>query len=75
MNTNRSTPSLICHDYVGVLTASGWVISAIGYRRARRDYMRLARAKRVRWPTAVRRHGLKTLIPLTTVVALDVGAF
>jgi peptide/nickel transport system permease protein len=60
-----------------LLTASGW----IRYQRAstidviEADYMRLARAKGVRWPTVVRRHGLRNaLIPLVTVVAIDVGA-
>jgi len=62
---------------LGLLTASGW----IRYQRAstidvlEADYMRLARAKGVRWPTVIRRHGLRNaLIPLVTVMAIDVGA-
>ena len=62
---------------LALLYAAGW----IRYQRASMidvidaDYMRLARAKGIRWPTVVRRHGLRNaLIPLTTVVALDVGA-
>jgi glutathione transport system permease protein len=62
---------------LALLTTSGW----IRYQRASTidvldaDYMRLARAKGVRWPTVIRRHGLRNaLIPLTTVVAIDVGA-
>jgi peptide/nickel transport system permease protein len=60
-----------------LLTTSGW----IRYQRAstvdvlEADYMRLARAKGVRWPTVIRRHGLRNaLIPLVTIVAIDVGA-
>ncbi len=62
---------------LALLTTSGW----IRYQRAatidvlEADYMRLARAKGVRWPVVVRRHGLRNaLIPLTTIVAIDVGA-
>ena len=39
------------------------------------DYMRLARAKGLRYRTALVKHGLRNaLIPLTTVVALGVGS-
>lgn len=39
------------------------------------DYMRLARAKGLRWRRVLVRHGLRTaLIPLTTVVAVNFGA-
>ena len=39
------------------------------------DYIRLARAKGVRWRRVMVRHGLRTaLIPLTTQVALDTAA-
>jgi peptide/nickel transport system permease protein len=39
------------------------------------DYMRLARAKGVRNRTVIRRHGLRNaLIPLVTVMAIDIGA-
>lgn len=39
------------------------------------DYIRLARAKGVRWRRVLVRHGLRTaLIPLTTVVAISFGA-
>lgn len=62
---------------LALLTASGW----IRYQRASMidvmdaDYLRLARAKGVRSRTVIRRHGLRNaLIPLTTVVAIDVGA-
>ena len=62
---------------LALLTASGW----IRYQRASMidvldaDYLRLARAKGVRNRTVLRRHGLRNaLIPLTTVVAIDVGA-
>jgi len=62
---------------LALLTTSGW----IRYQRASTisvldaDYMRLARAKGVRWPTVIRRHGLRNaLIPLVTIVAIDVGA-
>ena len=62
---------------LALLTTSGW----IRYQRAAMievldaDYLRLARAKGVRWKTVVRRHGLRNaLIPLTTIVAIDVGA-
>jgi peptide/nickel transport system permease protein len=62
---------------LGLLTASGW----IRYQRASTidvldsDYMRLARAKGVRNRTVIRRHGLRNaLIPLVTVMAIDVGA-
>jgi peptide/nickel transport system permease protein len=81
------THSQILHDEIvhltlpvlslALLTTSGW----IRYQRAstievlEADYMRLARAKGVRWPTVIRRHGLRNaLIPLVTVVAIDVGA-
>jgi peptide/nickel transport system permease protein len=62
---------------LGLLTASGW----IRYQRASTidvldaDYMRLARAKGVRNRTVIRRHGLRNaLIPLVTVMAIDIGA-
>jgi peptide/nickel transport system permease protein len=62
---------------LGLLTASGW----IRYQRASvidvldADYMRLARAKGVRNRTVIRRHGLRNaLIPLVTVMAIDIGA-
>jgi peptide/nickel transport system permease protein len=62
---------------LGLLTASGW----IRYQRASMidvldaDYMRLARAKGVRSRTVIRRHGLRNaLIPLVTVMAIDIGA-
>ncbi|MGH8960122.1 MAG: ABC transporter permease [Jatrophihabitantaceae bacterium] len=62
---------------LGLLTASGW----IRYQRAstidvlEADYMRLARAKGVRNRTVIRRHGLRNaLIPLVTVMAIDIGA-
>ncbi|GAB2457374.1 ABC transporter permease [Jatrophihabitans fulvus] len=62
---------------LGLLTAAGW----IRYQRASTidvldaDYMRLARAKGVRNRTVIRRHGLRNaLIPLVTVMAIDVGA-
>lgn len=62
---------------LGLLTAASW----IRYQRASTidvldaDYMRLARAKGVRYRTVVRRHGLRNaLIPLVTVMAIDVGA-
>lgn len=39
------------------------------------DFMRLARAKGLTWPRALVRHGLRNaLIPLTTIVALGIGA-
>jgi peptide/nickel transport system permease protein len=39
------------------------------------DYVRLARAKGLRWGVVLRRHALRTaLIPLVTVTALDVAA-
>ncbi|MDT4937472.1 MAG: glutathione transport system permease protein [Pseudonocardiales bacterium] len=62
---------------LALITTAGW----IRYQRASMidvldaDYLRLARAKGVRWKTVIRRHGLRNaLIPLTTVVAIDVGA-
>lgn len=62
---------------LGLLTASGW----IRYQRASTidvldsDFMRLARAKGVRNRTVIRRHGLRNaLIPLVTIMAIDVGA-
>lgn len=62
---------------LGLLTAASW----IRYQRASTidvldaDYMRLARAKGVRNRTVVRRHGLRNaLIPLVTVMAIDIGA-
>lgn len=62
---------------LALLTTAGW----IRYQRASTievldaDYMRLARAKGVRNRTVIRRHGLRNaLIPLVTVVAIDVGA-
>ncbi len=39
------------------------------------DYVRLARAKGLRWRKVLTRHALRTaLIPLTTVTALDIAA-
>jgi peptide/nickel transport system permease protein len=39
------------------------------------DYLRLARAKGLRWRQVLTRHGLRTaLIPLTTVTALDIAS-
>jgi peptide/nickel transport system permease protein len=62
---------------LALLTTAGW----IRYQRASMidvldaDYLRLARAKGVRNRTVIRRHGLRNaLIPLTTIVAIDVGA-
>jgi peptide/nickel transport system permease protein len=62
---------------LGLLTASGW----IRYQRASTidvldsEFMRLARAKGVRNRTVIRRHGLRNaLIPLVTVMAIDIGA-
>lgn len=62
---------------LGFLYAAGW----IRYQRASTievldaDYMRLARAKGLRNRTVIRRHGLRNaLIPLVTIVAIDVGA-
>lgn len=62
---------------LGLLTAASW----IRYQRAstidvlEADYMRLARAKGVRNRTVIRRHGLRNaLIPLVTVMAIDIGA-
>ena len=62
---------------LGLLTAASW----IRYQRAstidvlEADYMRLARAKGVRNRTVIRRHGLRNaLIPLVTIMAIDVGA-
>ena len=62
---------------LGLLTAAGW----IRYQRASMidvldsDFMRLARAKGVRNRTVIRRHGLRNaLIPLVTVMAIDIGA-
>lgn len=62
---------------LGFLTTAGW----IRYQRASTievldaDYMRLARAKGLRNRTVIRRHGLRNaLIPLVTIVAIDVGA-
>jgi peptide/nickel transport system permease protein len=62
---------------LALLTTSGWIryqrASTIGVLEA--DYMRLARAKGVRNRTVIRRHGLRNaLIPLVTIVAIDVGA-
>lgn len=62
---------------LGLLTFAAWsrfqrasmldVLSA--------DYMRLARAKGLRWNRVIVKHGLRNaLIPLTTVVAIGVGA-
>ncbi len=62
---------------LGLLTFAAWsrfqrasmldVLSA--------DYMRLARAKGLRWPRVIVKHGLRNaLIPLTTVVAIGVGS-
>ena len=62
---------------LGVADRAGWS----RYQRASTldvldsDYMRLARAKGVRYRTVIRRHGLRNaLIPLMTVVAIDIGA-
>lgn len=62
---------------LGLLTASGW----IRYQRASTidvldaDYLRLARAKGVRNWAVVTKHGLRNaLIPLVTVMAIDIGA-
>jgi peptide/nickel transport system permease protein len=62
---------------LALLTTSSW----IRYQRASTievldaDYMRLARAKGVRNRTVIRRHGLRNaLIPLVTVIAIDVGS-
>ena len=62
---------------LALISTSGW----IRYQRAstinvlEADYMRLARAKGVRNRTVIRRHGLRNaLIPLVTIVAIDVGA-
>jgi peptide/nickel transport system permease protein len=62
---------------LGLLTTASW----IRYQRASTievldaDFMRLARAKGVRNRTVVRRHGLRNaLIPLVTVMAIDIGA-
>jgi peptide/nickel transport system permease protein len=62
---------------LAALTTAGW----IRYQRASMidvldaDYMRLARAKGVRWKTVIRRHGLRNaLIPLVTIAAIDIGA-
>jgi len=62
---------------LALLTTSGW----IRYQRAATievldaDYLRLARAKGVRWPRVIWRHGLRNaLIPLITIMAIDVGA-
>lgn len=62
---------------LGLLTTASWV----RYQRAstievlEADYMRLARAKGVRNRTVIRRHGLRNaLIPLVTVMAIDIGA-
>jgi len=81
------TQSEILHDQLvhlilptlslALLTTCGW----IRYQRAAMidvmdaDYMRLARAKGVRSKTVIRRHGLRNaLIPLITVMAIDIGA-
>jgi peptide/nickel transport system permease protein len=62
---------------VGLLTSASW----IRYQRAfvvdvlDADYLRLARAKGVRYWTVIRRHGLRNaLIPLVTIMAVDIGA-
>jgi peptide/nickel transport system permease protein len=62
---------------LGLLTTASW----IRYQRAstidvlEADFMRLARAKGVRNRTVIRRHGLRNaLIPLVTVMAIDIGA-
>lgn len=62
---------------LGLLTASGW----IRYQRASTidvldaDYLRLARAKGVRNWMVITKHGLRNaLIPLVTVMAIDIGA-
>lgn len=62
---------------LGLLTASGW----IRYQRAstidvlEADYLRLARAKGVRNWKVIAKHGLRNaLIPLVTVMAIDIGA-
>lgn len=62
---------------LALITTAGW----IRYQRASMidvldaDYMRLARAKGVRWKRVIRRHGLRNaLIPLVTIMAIDIGA-
>jgi peptide/nickel transport system permease protein len=76
-NTDQLRHMILPVLSLGLLTASGW----IRYQRAstidvlEADYMRLARAKGVRNRTVIRRHGLRNaLIPLVTVMAIDIGA-
>ena len=77
INTDQLQHLILPTVSLGLLTASGW----IRYQRASMidvldaDYMRLARAKGVRNRTVIRRHGLRNaLIPLVTVMAIDIGA-
>jgi peptide/nickel transport system permease protein len=73
-------------DYAGHLLLPTLAIAAVTYAAWSRfqrasmlevlssDYMRLARAKGLPWRRVLVRHGLRTaLIPLTTVVAINVG--
>jgi peptide/nickel transport system permease protein len=73
-------------DYAGHLVLPTIAIAAVTYAAWSRfqrasmlevlnsDYMRLARAKGLPWRRVLFRHGLRTaLIPLTTVVAINVG--
>jgi peptide/nickel transport system permease protein len=73
-------------DYAGHLLLPTIAIAAVTYAAWSRfqrasmlevlnsDYMRLARAKGLPWRRVLVRHGLRTaLIPLTTVVAINVG--
>jgi peptide/nickel transport system permease protein len=74
-------------DYAGHLILPTIALAAVTYAAWSRfqrasmlevlgsDYMRLARAKGLPWRRVLVRHGLRTaLIPLTTVVAINVGA-
>jgi peptide/nickel transport system permease protein len=73
-------------DYAGHMVLPTLAIAAVTYAAWSRfqrasmlevlssDYMRLARAKGLPWRRVLIRHGLRTaLIPLTTVVAINVG--
>ncbi len=73
-------------DYAGHLVLPTIALAAVTYAAWSRfqrasmlevlnsDYMRLARAKGLPWRRVLVRHGLRTaLIPLTTVVAINVG--
>lgn len=81
------TTSMIFWDRVGHLvlpTLSLGLLTFAAWSRFQRasmldvlsaDYMRLARAKGVPWRRVIVKHGLRNaLIPLTTVVAIGVGA-